>query len=314
MKKLLKITAVLALLLVLAVSIGLWYVFRNLDSIAKEQIERGGTAALGVPTKVDSVSIHIWNGNLALSGLDIANPPGFKTPHFLAMKSANLDVTLGSLRQETIEVPALTLKGIDVNIEQTADGANYRAILDHVKSRSSPTPAPGPEKKLIIGRLLIENTTIHVDMQGMPGAVGKIIDPKTTITLPIERIELRNVGRTGTGVGGTGVTASELSSIVVQAVMAAAVEKGEGMIPEIILGDIQSRVSAIGDLAKFPVEIVGKAGEAATQLGQKAVEGVGKAVEGAGKAAGDALKSVGEGLGNLLGGKDDKKKDPPKNP
>jgi hypothetical protein len=316
MKKALKILAVLALLLIVGASISIWWVFRNLDSLAKNEVERAGTATLGVPTRIDSVSIHIWNGNLALSGLDIANPPGFKGKQFLGLKSANADVALGTLREDTVQIPTLTLKGLDVNIEQTSSGANYQQILDNIKKNRGPAPASsGPEKKLVIGDLLIENITIRVDMQGMAGKIGQVVNPNTTITLPIERIELKNVGRTGTGVGGTGVTTSELSSIVVQAVMAAAVEKGQGMIPDIILGDIKNRIGALGDLAQFPVEVIGKAGEAATQLGQKAVEGVGKAIGDVGKTAGDAIKNVGDGIGNLLGGgdkKDDKKKDPKK--
>jgi hypothetical protein len=311
MKKALKITGILALLIVVGVSIAVWWVFRNLDSLAKDQIEQAGTRTLGVPTKVDSVSIHVWDGNLALSGLDIANPSGFKSPHFLALKKGEFDVTLGTLREDTIKVPKLTLKGIDVNIEKTDTGANYQQILDNAKrNKGSSPPSSSPEKKLIIDDLVIENITIHVDVRGMEGPIGKVINPNTSITLPIERIELHNVGRTGTGVGGTGVTPGELSSIVVQAVMAAAVEKGQGMIPDIILGDIKSRVGAIGDLAQFPVEVVGKLGEKATQIGGKVLEGAQKAVDDLGKKAGDALKNVGDGIGDLLGGdKKDKKKD-----
>jgi len=112
------------------------------------------------------------------------------------MKKGDLDVTLSSLRQDTINVPKLTLKGIDVSIEQTSGGANYQTILDNVKkNKGSAPPSSAPEKRLVIGDLVIENTTIHVDLQGAPGLLGKVVNPNTSITLPIDRIELHNVAR-----------------------------------------------------------------------------------------------------------------------
>lgn len=316
MKKFLKIAAVLLALIILAVGVSVWYVLRNIDDIAKTQIERGGTQALGVTTKLDSVSIHIWNGNLALKGLDIANPAGYQGKHFLNLEHGEVDVTLSTLREPVIEVPKFTLKGIDLSIEENASGRNYQHILDAIqklKGSSPPAPSTGPEKKLIIKDLVIENVTINVDLKGMSGLVGQVVDPKP-ITLPIERIELHDVGRTGTGVGGTGVTPGQLSSIIVQAVMAAAVEKGQGMIPDIILKDIQGRVGALGDLAAIPVQVIGKVGEKATEIGKKALEGVGKAADDLGKAAGDAAKQIGDKIGGAIGDlipgkKDEKRKD-----
>jgi hypothetical protein len=315
MKRLLKFAAAFIVLIVLVLGIGVWYVLRNIDAIAKDQIERGGTQALGVTTKVDSVSIHLFAGDLALNGLDIANPAGYQGKHFLDLKHGEVAVSLGTLSQPTIEVPRFTLQGLDLSIEENASGRNYQHILDSVqklKGSSPSTPSNTPEKKLIIKDLLIENVAIHVDTKGMTGLVGQVANP-APITLPIERIELHDVGKTGTGVGGTGVTVGQLSSIIVQAVMAAAVEKGQGMIPDIILKDIQSRVGALGDLAAIPVQVIGKVGEQATEIGKQALEGVGKAAsdvgKGVGKAVDDATKKIGGAIGDLIpGGKKDDKK------
>jgi len=48
---------------------------------------------------------------------------------------------------------------------------------------------------------------------------------------------------------------------------------------------MKSRVGAIGDLAQFPVEVVGKLGETATQIGGPGRRGAQKAVEDVSKKA-----------------------------
>lgn len=311
MKKFLKIAGVLALLVVVAIGVGVWWVFHNIDSLAKRGIEQGGTYALGVPTTVDRVSLGIFSGDLSLSRLNVANPQGFASPHFLTLGSGDVKVTVNSLNQPVIDVPTLHLKGIDVNLEKGSSGANYQKILDslaRLKGSSKPSAPGSADKRLIIHDLAIDDVNIHVNMLGAPGQVGAVLNSATKLNVPIDHIQLKNVGQTGSGVGGSGVTPEELTSIIVQAVMAAAVDKGGGIIPGDILGDLRGGISSLGGLADIPVSVIGKAGETATQLGQKAVEGVGKAVEGVGK-------QLGDGLSNLLGGgKKDEKKDPPKKP
>ena len=311
MKKLLKIGAILLLVLVVLVGIGVGIVYYNIDSLAKREIERGGSSALGVATKVDGVSLHLFAGELSMSGLDVANPSGFAGAHFLALKKGQVVVTLDSLNKDIVEIPKLALSGIDVNLERSSAGSNYGKIIENIaKLKGSSPPASGPEKKFIIHDLTIENISIHADMLGAPGQIGQIVNSASKVNVPIERIELKDVGKTGTGVGGTGVTMKELSGIIVEAVLAAAADKGYGTIPGEILNDLKSAVSSFDGLKNLPVAVIGRAGETATMLGGT----VEKISEGAGKAINDVGKGLTGGLGGLLGGKKDDKKDPPKKP
>lgn len=299
LKKLLILVVILVLLLVGAV-IGVVY---YAGSLAKEGIERGGTYALGVPTKVNSVNLGLLSGKLGISGLDIGNPSGFPSPHFLALGTGEVQVGLASLRESTIVIPKFSLDKLDVRLEKKAGKANYTAIMDNLKKvsgdskPSQPAPSGGAEKKFIVNDLSLTNLTIHVDLLDAPAALGGV----GKVTVPIDSIKLQNVGQTGSGVAGSGVTMSQLASIIVQAVMQATVEKGGVQLPGDILADLQGQLASLGDLknlgmnvstsAAAVVENVQKVGEDA----KKAVDEGKKAVEDAGKQVEDVKKGI-EGL------------------
>ena len=312
MKKLLKIGVILVVLLLLLIGGGLLLVLANLNGIAKKAIEAGGSYALGVPTTVQSVGIHPMAGQMSLQGFKVANPTGFTSDHFLTLGSGDVAVTLNSLQSNVIEVPTFKLDAIDVSLEKKDGSSNYKVILDNLAklqgnstSKPAASPSNSPEKKLIIKDLEITKVNVHVDMLGVPGGVGKVLNSAAKIDVPIEKIQLTNVGQTGTGTAGTGVTVEQLTSIIVQAVLSAAAEKGGGLIPTDILGDLKGGLGALGGLGSVGVNVVGKVGETAVNLG-------GGAAEAAGKAVGDVGKTIGDGLGGLLGGKKDDKKDQPK--
>jgi hypothetical protein len=239
----------------------------------------------------------------------VANPTPsggekFASPHFLSLGKGATAVSLSTIRQPTVEIPSFTLDNIDAYIEKKGSATNYGTILDHLSkvtggSDSKPAPSTGDEKKFVIHELKLTNITVHVDMAaavpGGLGAVGDAVGSVTKVTIPIDKIELKDVGQTGQGVGGSGVTMSQLSGIIVKAVMQAAVEKGGGLIPGDLLGDLTGKLSSlasIDSLSKGGMSIVAGATGKVEEIGKKVGEDVKKNVEGATKGVGDALKGV----------------------
>lgn len=306
MKLLFKITVVVLVAGALGLGSVGWYIVHNVNALARKGIESGGTYALGVPTTVQDVALHPFGGELDIRGLNIANPQGFSAGHFFTLDEGELAVRLGSLREDVIEVPKFHLTGIDVNLQRKGGASNYQAILDNLaklKSAPSAKPSSTSEKRLIIDDLLIERIRVHLDLLGGDGAVGQALSGVTRIEVPIERIQLSRVGRTGTGVGGTGVTTEQLASIIVQAVLAAAAENGHGVIPADILNDLKSGVGSLGGLENLSVKVLGASGDSAAKVIDQAGKDASKAIE-------DAGKKLQDGLGNLIPGgkKDDGKK------
>ena len=253
------IAGVILLLILLAVGIGiaLW----RIDALTRRGIERGSTYALGVPTTLASADVQAFRGRLELDGLAIANPPGFPGPTFLTLGDGATSVALSTLRQNTIVIPELHLADIDVTlIRRPGEGSNYQVILDHLKqlgSAGKPRDPGGAEgkagdKRLIVNDLLLKSITIHYDpgLGGMVGGGGggqlaQAAGQLAKVTIPIDEIRLSDVGKTGSGVGGSGVTIGELAGIVVEAVLAAAAEKGGDLLPGDLLGDLRTQLAGL---------------------------------------------------------------------
>ncbi len=243
---------------------------------------------MGVDTKVASVSVKLRDASVSLSGLSIANPQGFTSPTFVQLPSAGVSLKAESLSTPIIELPSLELTGLTVNLERKSGASNYQVILDNLKklqgSAGKPAQSTGQEKKLVINKVEIRDTTIKADMLGLGAA-------SPTVTVPISRISLSNVGKGQGGVADSGVTAEELASIIVQAILAAAVENGEGLIPTEMLGDLKGGLAQLDGLKNIGVETIGKAGETAKQLGASLQDAT-KSVEDATKGVKDAADKI----------------------
>lgn len=302
--KLIKLLLVLVILVVLLVAIGGFALLSYVDTAAKRVIEKGGTFALGVPTTLGSADVGILSGSFAMNNLKVANVQGFPAPHFFSLGDGSVAVSLNTLREKTVVLPHLKLDAIDVRLEKKDGATNYGVILENLKKVSSqggekpaPQPAPpGDEKRFIVNDLSITKVTVHVDLMES-GSAGAALVPLQKITIPIEEIKLQDVGKTGDGVAGTGVTMSELANIIVQAVMNAAVENGGGVIPAEIMGDLKGKLAALGDLSKLDMKVLGDAKgtvenltktadevkkkvEEAAKEGEKMVDDAKKALEG----------------------------------
>ena len=273
---------------------------------ARQGIERGATYALGVPTTVDSASLGLLGGRLALAGVTVKNPDGYTTPHVLTLGRGSVAVTLPSLLKDTIQVPEFTLDALDLNLERRGGKANYQVIMDNLEKVIGPAPPQPPpdQKKFIIDTLTITNVTVHVDMLaelpgGVGNAVGEALGTPTKLDIPIKEIKLTGVGRTGTGVGGSGVTTAQLAGIVYEALMAAVIENGGDRLPAEVLGDLQGGLKDLKGLANVGLQVGGKAIDTARDLGDQ-LKKSGADLKNQVEAEAEKAKKELEGLGDLF--------------
>lgn len=303
MKKVIKLIAVLAIVLIL-VTIGIAALaITQADKFAKQAIERGGTYALGVDTTLGSAKIGLIGGTFAMNNLKVANPEKFTTPHFLSLGDGGVAVNYKTLREDTIVLPHLKLSGLDMNLEKASGTSNYQVILDNLKKFESKgggasQSGAGEQPGFIISEVEITNVVVHVDVLPVGGEA-------TRLNVPIDAIKLTNVGSTTD----KKILLADLMGVIIKAVFAALIEKGGSIIPSDVLGDLNSQLAQLSSLGEMGVgvaidvggQFTNVVGGVAGQLG----EGAGKAVEGAGKALEDATK----GIGGLFGGDKDKEKD-----
>lgn len=277
---------VAGLLLVILLAVGGIVLF--IDSIAKSAIEKGGTYAMGVPTTLDSASVGVMSGTFSMKGLKVANPEGFQAKEFFTLGSGGVAADLGSVTKPVVHVPRLELSTIRVSLERSSKGSNYDVILRNLKRFESKdgtaTKDQGEGRKFTIKEVVVRDVEVRVDLIGLPGSAS-------AVTIPIHEIKLKDVG-TAEG----GMTAGQIAGTVVKAVLATAVERGGNIIPGDVLGELKGGLSQLGNLDKFGVEVVGKAGETAqklaeglTKVGQDAADSVKKGAEGLLKGVGDLI-------------------------
>ncbi len=312
MKTAIKIIAVLVVLLIVGV-IGLVVLgLSQIDKIAKEAIERGGTYAMQVDTTVETVDVNLTAGTATMNGLNIANPNGFDTGHFINLGDSNASVNIESISTDTIVMPEITLSGIDVILDKGGNPSNYNTILNSLKRFESGDPAPAGAKedgkKLVIDRLLLKDINIHVaNMPGLSLAVGDV-------AVNIPEIELRDVGKEES------MTTAEVINLVVKTVLAAAVEAGGGIIPSDVLSELGNGLAGLESLSDLGIEAISdlnldealggvqeEINKAADEV-NKAAEDVQKKIDDTAKDIEDSIDDATKEIKNIFGG--GKKDDP----
>jgi hypothetical protein len=278
---------VIALLALVVVGLGLaiWH----LNGIVADVLESQGTAALGVDTTIDFISIGFLPPSLRFGGFEIENPEGFKDDNFLELGKGALDVEFRSLFGPTVRARSLRLDDIEVSLERGARRGNYGVILDNVKAGSGqaqpakPAADAGPGKTFRIDEIVLRNVRANLVMN-LPGHAQAF-----AVTLPEVRME-------GVGSGSSGpAVAGEVFRRITVGVLEALADQGA------LPGDIASDLTgALGGVPRVAVNVTGDVlrtgGGVAEDIGRGGAGRVKDAAKGTGRAAGDAADTAVGGL------------------
>ncbi len=278
-------------LLVVVVVVIVW-----IDQLGRVGIETGSTYALGTETKVDGVDIGILSGHSEMAGLNIANPKGFEGAHFLKLDQGVLDINLGSLTGDKVEIPLLSLSGIDMRLEKKEGKSNYQQIMDNLsrfESDKTPPPEQKEGKKFVIREVVIKDVKCHVQLLPLGGQW-------TEVTVPIDEVRLQNIGSDSEA----GVILAQLVNTLLKALFMAAVQKGGDLIPQDILGELNAGLANLESLKDVGVTLAVGAGQAisdvAAQTAEQVTKEAGKAAQELGDKAKGATEEISKGLGDLL--------------
>jgi hypothetical protein len=237
MRKLFRLFVALVIVVVLAAIVAMVWI----DRLAKLAVERGSAYALGVPTTLNSADVSVLSSGFAMSGLKVSNPEGFKTEHFMTVDQGDVALTPASLLEKVIELPTLTLSGVDMNLEKKDGTSNYKIILDNLKRFEAKDPNAQPVKRYVVRKLVIKKVNVHIDLLG----AGDL----TRLDAPIDVIELTDVGT-----GGKPLRVSDLMAVILKAVLTAAVQRGGGLIPADVAAELTGaldQLSSLDEVAKI---------------------------------------------------------------
>ncbi|MCB2191738.1 MAG: hypothetical protein KQI62_09245 [Deltaproteobacteria bacterium] len=124
---------------VVAIAGAVYYAFSNLDSIAKEVMEKAGSEALGVPVRVASVQIQLSEGKATVTGLTVANPPGYSDNSALSFGQVTVQIGEGGeVIKQIVAVDPM------VRLEQKGESSNLKELQ---KRAQKSTGGEGEDKK-----------------------------------------------------------------------------------------------------------------------------------------------------------------------
>lgn len=209
------IVLVVVALLVLAAGGALWWLYASRDALIKRAIERFGPELTGVSVKVASVRLEPLDGRGAIRGLEIGNPPGFKTPQAASLGEIRLAVEPASLTSDVVRVKEISLEGPSITYERGPNGDNLSAIQKHIESQL-PKSEPGrgdsrAEKAAKERRFIVDRLEVHKARVSYGGAVA----------VDVPDLVLRDLGKKKGGATAGEITREVWTAITRQAIAAA---------------------------------------------------------------------------------------------
>jgi uncharacterized protein involved in outer membrane biogenesis len=211
MKQTSKVLVGIAIILLLVIAGGIWFLYSNLDSLVAGIIEREGTQATQTDVSVGSVSIELGEGTAGLSRLAVANPQGFSDAPAVTLEDFDIELDPLAVTEDPLVIRRIAVDGARLLIEQQGTRNNLKTILDSLERQASAEPEAEAEgRKLVIDRFEIANAgaTLRVPGSGQERS-----------------IELPPVVLTDLGRAGNGATAAELARQVLGPVIRVALER-----------------------------------------------------------------------------------------
>ena len=290
-------TRILLVVLVIIILVVLAAVF-FIDSLARKGIEYGTTYATGVTTTLDKLHIGLLAGRLTMGGLQIDNPEGFETPFFFMLGDGEVDVSLGALREGMVEVPTVNLSHVHMYLEKTADGENYKIIMENLKKLKSADGEQADEeqakgKRFVIREVMIEDVNVDVELF----TLGK---ERRSLKVHIPEIQLSNLGMDSD----EGVVLSQMTGILIRSILLAVVQQSGDLLPSAMLNGLEEGLAGLQGLGKVGMQVFTGVGEQLDQVGEQLEEGAKQVGEGVDKAAKDVGEAL-DGLGDMFKPKED---------
>jgi hypothetical protein len=144
------ISIVVALVLIIG---GATLFLNRLDGIIADMIESTGSEVLGTRVTVDQVTTSINNGTASVSGLTIANPPGYTDSLALDIPEIIAEVNYASQTIKSIEI-----ESPNINAELIGSKNNFQALLKQMPGADEGEDAAAEGKPLT---LTIESLTLR---------------------------------------------------------------------------------------------------------------------------------------------------------
>jgi len=180
MKGLKIVAIVIAVLITGLVAVGM-----TIDGFVESSIEDAGSDILNAKVEVDDIDISLFGGTANMDGFLVYNPEGFSDETALSLRGIDIKLDLKSLFSETVIVKEVHVKNPEILFEQQKAKINLRELSKNISSGSEEES----DKNLIIEKFILEEGNVRISSD---------IEKERTLNASIDRIELNDIGKSGT--------------------------------------------------------------------------------------------------------------------
>jgi hypothetical protein len=207
-----KILIGLAVVIVIVIG-ALFFLWQNLGSLIKTAVEEAGSRVTQVKVSLKEADTGgLTQGALALRGLTVGNPAGFKTDSAFKLGEVSVKVDPASVMSDTIVVKEVVIGAPQVTYEFGAGGSNIGTIQKNVEKMaggssgggSSSSSGGGSGKKVVIENLYVRDGKVNVSADFLQGK-------QTGTNLPT--IHLKDIGKSSGGASPTEVAEQVIAAI-----------------------------------------------------------------------------------------------------
>jgi hypothetical protein len=208
-----KILIGLAVIVVIALG-GLYFLWSNLGSLIKTAVEEAGSRVTQVKvTLKEADTSNLTGGGMALRGLVVGNPSGFKTDSAFQLGEVSVKVDPSTVTSDTIVVKEVIIAAPQVTYEFGSGDSNIGTIQKNVEkltggsgggSSSSGDSSSGGGKKVVIENLYVRDGKVEVSADFLQGK-------KTGTSLPT--IHLKDIGKSKGGASPAEVAEQVIAAI-----------------------------------------------------------------------------------------------------
>ena len=206
-----KILLGIAVVVLLGIAGGTWWLFSSLDSVVASAIRKYGPEITGVSVKLSSVKIVPADGTASLRGLVVGNPKDFRTEQALSLGEISMKLDIGSLNKDVILIKEISIIKPDVTYEYASGGSNLDAIKRNVDryvadnlGNKNESKDKGSGKKFIIENLYVKNGKANVS--------ADILKSKTML-VQLPDLHLHDIGKKTNGATADEATKEVLGAI-----------------------------------------------------------------------------------------------------
>ena len=200
--KIIKIAA-LALVILIVALVAAFGLFGG--PIIKNAVNTAGPKLMGVDVKLQDVSFSPLSGRIALKGLHVGNPEGFKTPGMIDIGLLDVDLDASSLFKKVIVISEIRIEAPEITFEKSLKTSNFGQLMEQLdagaekaeeKEEAADTAKPagdGKGKKVVIRKLTISGAMVNMSISLMGGKA---------VPLPLPTITMSDIGGDGSEAGG----------------------------------------------------------------------------------------------------------------